>query len=215
MDAIKIDASEVNRYNKIISSINSNMNGRVCLSDSLHLLLFLKEQYKPNIYLETGSLFGGSICSLLGFKDSCKFYGIDPFNGYYGEGVNDPQSKIIPTIDLAYKNIKQNNIHNHKVELIKGSSYNRDIVKQVKEKIKKVDLFFIDGDHSKTGVINDYNAYKDIISEGGIIVFDNYGHPRVWTEVKPAVDSIKFEEDGFKAIGRYLHSFVVFKPNTK
>lgn len=215
MNTIIIDQQEVNRYNKIITSINSNIKGRVCLSDSLHLLLFLKEKYKPRIYLETGSLFGGSICSLLGFKDSCEFYGIDPFNGYYGEGKNDPQAKIIPTIDIAYKNIEQNNTHSHKVELIKGSSYDRDIVTRVKERIKKIDLFFIDGDHSKTGVINDYNSYKDIIAEGGVIVFDNYGDPRAWHEVKPAVDSINFQEDGFKVIGKYLHSFVVFKPTTK
>jgi cephalosporin hydroxylase len=215
MNNININKSEVNRYNKIISSINSSIKGRVCVSDSLHLLLFLKEQYKPSVYLETGSLFGGSICSLLGFKDTCEFYGVDPFDGYYGKGVNDPLKKIIPTIDIAYKNIEQNNIHNHKVELIKGSSYDIDVVKQVKEKIEKIDLFFIDGDHSKTGVLNDYNNYKDIIAEGGIIVFDNYGHPSAWTEVKPAVDSIKFQEDGFEVIGRYLHSFVVLKSTKK
>lgn len=43
---------------------------------------------------------------------------------------------------------------------------------------KKIDLLFIDGDHSYEGCHADWLAYKDMVSDTGIVVFhDNYWEP--------------------------------------
>ncbi len=55
---------------------------------------------------------------------------------------------------------------------------------------KKIDLLFIDGDHSFESVQNDFNLWSKKMRSGGIIVFHDYGniqHP----EVKDFVDTIE------------------------
>lgn len=45
--------------------------------------------------------------------------------------------------------------------------------KVMEEKFKdnKVDFLFIDGDHSASGSLRDFELYKDLVKEGGIIAF--------------------------------------------
>ena len=54
----------------------------------------------------------------------------------------------------------------------------------------KIDLLFIDGDHSFNGVIADFNMYGDLISVGGYVVFDDYNDNTYSPEVKQAVNSL-------------------------
>ena len=54
----------------------------------------------------------------------------------------------------------------------------------------KIDILFIDGDHSLNGVIADYNLYKDLVNIGGYIVFDDYYDNVHSPDVKIALDEI-------------------------
>lgn len=91
---------------------------------------------------------------------------------------------------------------------------------------RKLDLLFIDGDHSYEGVKSDFENYKGLVSEGGMIIFHdicedfqtrygihsgNYtgGVPRFWKEVKGAFENYEFvdnaDQDGF-GIGCLIYS---------
>jgi len=149
------------------------------------------------VYVETGTLFGGSMCLQLQDVQPCYHIGIDLFSGYYSDfsygSKVDPMTKLDVTLERAQRNIDKMNFNNHPYDLVKGSSYAPETVEKVKRLLngRTIDMLFIDGDHSFNGVISDWNAYKDLVSEGGLVCFDNYSTSS-WLEVKKAVDSINF-----------------------
>jgi len=53
--------------------------------------------------------------------------------------------------------------------------FSTDVVEQVRKIAPSLDLLFIDGDHSYEGVKADWEAYKDFLNPGAIVVFHDYG----------------------------------------
>ena len=114
-------------------------------------------------------------------------------------------------LNHVINNLNKLNKYNKKFTLIKGSSYDDKTVNEFKKLNKKIDLFFIDGDHSEKGVTLDFMKYKDFMNENGYILFDNYGDPKYWTGVKKGLDKIDFKKLGFKIIGQYTVIHYLFK----
>jgi len=82
------------------------------------------------------------------------------------------------------KNITIDNIHNEELRkaikkwsnnnyYVTGDSHDKNTFLMVQEILKdeKIDLLFIDGDHSYNGVKKDYEMYKSMVRDGGFIVF--------------------------------------------
>ena len=207
----KFDKKEVKDANELIGYVNKNITGRVCVTNYLYILYLLKKMMgeKCRVYAETGTLFGGSLIYLMQDKTECKFIGIDLFDGYYGKPL-DPVTKIPVDVKTVLNNIDKLNKHGHNAYLVKGSSYGSKAIEAVKNLTKTIDLFFIDGDHSIRGVIMDFISYKDLITPGGYIVFDNYSS-KTWLEVKKAVDIIYFDKFGFIPKGEFGECFIVQK----
>ena len=226
-----LDYCEANKdkHNKIIEECNSKIDGRVCVSSWLHYLLSLKMYLGPKCktYVETGTLWGGSISCLLmldNMNNECnvntEYVGIDLFEGYYGNDCkqNDWNKTSIDInsenhLQHTTNNISKFNKNNNKVTLIKGSSYDENTVNEFKEKYDCIDLLFIDGDHSKEGVIKDFMNYQYFINKNGFILFDNYDQPTLWPGVKEGLDCIDFNEFGFIVIGQLGYSLLVQKIN--
>jgi hypothetical protein len=213
-----------NKYenNNLLKHINTQIDGRICLTDYLHYLLSLKSYMgdQCKTYVEIGTLWGGSIISLMNLKDNHtkKFIGIDLFTGYYNKpvkknGFDKTSQNINETNHLEFttNNIQKLNKYNKNFTLVKGSSYSIETVQKLKKITKSIDLLFIDGDHSEYGVTQDFLEYKDLVSKSGIIVFDNYGQPNHWEGVKKGVDKINFSDYGFEIKGQLGYSLFVEK----
>jgi cephalosporin hydroxylase len=127
-------------------------------------------------YLEIGSYAGGSqsLISSHNYKTNC--YTID---------LGEPISKdiVIRNVD-KFKNIKNT------FKYYQGNSQDINIVNQVKTDLKNVDILFIDGDHSRQGVLLDFKNYSDLVVNGGYIAFDDYLDFEHSPQVKGAVDEI-------------------------
>jgi cephalosporin hydroxylase len=170
------------------------MIGCICRGPNIENLLKLKKEHNPKVYAEIGVLYGGSIIEQMKDPNECIYIGIDPFTGYYGK-EHDPHRNVTLTdhIGIVKKNIDTNNPNNHNYKLIKGNSESEEVLNQVKEltegEVGKIDFLFIDGDHSAEGVERDFYNYFPYVSQGGLILFDNYNDPS-WTQVKPAVDKV-------------------------
>jgi predicted O-methyltransferase YrrM len=71
----------------------------------------------------------------------------------------------------------------------------------------KIAMVFIDGDHSYQGCMGDLEAWIDHISEGGYVLFHDYGSPN-WPDVKIVVDgyfsALPVEVADTVAIARYF-----------
>ena len=58
---------------------------------------------------------------------------------------------------------------------VKSIGKNEELeINYVKENYPKIDLLFIDGDHTKKGVLQDWEDYSNLVTKGGIVVFDDY-----------------------------------------
>ena len=190
---------------------NIEMTGCICQSPNIQRLKELKDEMgdKCKVYCETGTLYGGSMILQMSSATPCFFIGIDLYNGYYGS-TYDPHRQIDlkDHLNIVKDNIDKNNPHNHQYELIKGDSTDKSIADKVD---KEIDYLFIDGDHSEQGVWGDWINYKDKVSKGGIVVFDNYNDNN-WREVKPTVDNICYlYKNDFKVKDKSLHMCVLEK----
>ena len=123
-------------------------------------------------YLEIGSYQGGS--ALAACQKDCRMTLIDA--GVYNKGHIEK------------------NLEGKDYRLLIGDS------KVVKFDDRMYDLIFIDGDHSRVGVLADWKNTKHLIKQGGCIAFDDYGDHQYCPEVKIAVDEIDFT--GFDIIGQ-------------
>jgi cephalosporin hydroxylase len=106
------------------------------------------------------------------------------------------------------------------LRFFEGDSSSQQIKKGVVDSLagRKLDLLFIDGDHSYEGVKSDFENYKALVSEGGMIIFHdicedfnkrygvfsvNYagGVPQFWQEIKGSYEHHEFvdnpDQDGF------------------
>jgi predicted O-methyltransferase YrrM len=209
---MKKDTKEVKEFNPTKYSIDktnyiiSNMIGK-SFHNHYHILYDIANYIGENnlTYMEIGTFAGGS-ASLM--------------------SLNENISKII-SVDLGYPieettPIKNVNLFKHQnctYEYIKGNSRKIETINLVKEKVKDVDILFIDGDHSFQGVVDDFENYKFLVKNGGYIVFDDYmdeiHSPQVFSAVNQIVSDLNPKE--YEIIGSINYDLIkeTNRPNLK
>lgn len=178
-------SNEKKKMNELMNTLNVKIDGRICGSDWLYYIMSLFKLVKDDVkvYAEIGTLWGGSASMILNIANkNTELFCIDLFNGYYNKPTvaNDWNKCSLAIngdnhLDCVKNNLNKFNINNNKINYLKGSSYDGKTVSTFKSYNKKVDFFFIDGDHSEQGVVKDFLMYKDFMNSHGIICFDNYG----------------------------------------
>lgn len=137
----------------------------------------------PINYVEIGAYAGASSCLMLQ-RENTNIISID-----LGHPID--KSDVLENI-INYKT----NGNNYKY--LKGNSQSLEMQQQVIAELKKhlathndrIDILFIDGDHSREGVIADFYTYKELVATNGYIAFDDYQDAVHSPEVKIAVDEI-------------------------
>jgi predicted O-methyltransferase YrrM len=134
-------------------------------------------------YVEIGAYAGGSSCLMLQ-RLNTNLISVD-----LGEPI--PKALVFENI-IKYKN------NNNNYKYIQGNSQLLETKNKVIEALNdssircsnKIDILFIDGNHSFNGVILDFTMYNDLVNIGGYIVFDDY-HDNVHSpDVKKVLDEI-------------------------
>ena len=226
----------------IVNDLDENIIGRVgrqkddSFTHVLYLIKNLMEEECKTV-LEIGTFWGGALLTMMQDKHKSRFISIDLFKGFYPELIGENTRFKDGHIDKEYgintketitNNINNNNPYNHEFKLVKGSSHDKDIINYVHSKYPIVDLLFIDGDHTKKGVLQDWNNYFSLISKGGIVIFDDYwsgdlstrtwkkefNDGTAWMDVVGAVDEITNSEEfknNWKIIGLYGDKKIVQK----
>ncbi|MEO7557778.1 MAG: class I SAM-dependent methyltransferase [Gammaproteobacteria bacterium] len=93
-----------------------------------------------------------------------------------------------------------------RVKLLTGNSHEAAFKQRIAQELngRKADFLFIDGDHTESGVAQDYNDYKEFVRPGGIIAFhdivENQPLPtnqvyHLWKKVKPQAITEEFVND--------------------
>jgi hypothetical protein len=139
--------------------------------------------------LEIGTLFGvglGIIHDINRAKfESTHLTVIDPFDGYYGQNKADIVTGQAVTEQQFRRNLKRLAVEADELSVIRA--YSQDESAIAAASARTYNVLIIDGDHSGEGVMRDFNLYRPFVSQGGFIVFDDYGTDH-WPEIKPAID---------------------------
>jgi len=107
----------------------------------------------------------------------------------FGENMNTFHGKFV--------------LNDKKSSFIFGSSHDPSSVEKLQKILngKKLDLLFIDGDHTYKSVLCDWMLYKNFVAKGGIIAFDDcesncydYGVKKFLKKIKSFDTSIKIKK---------------------
>ncbi|MCT7516354.1 glycosyltransferase family protein [Aliarcobacter cryaerophilus] len=187
-----------NRFNKEIMKklkgkcLNKSIN---ILEDVSHIFTHLTDNEKIKLFeltcslannsnvVEIGSYFGASSSLIAkGLPNKSKLYCIDSWeNDAMTERKKD-------TFEEFTSNTSQ---YKERIIPIRGMSF--DVINIIKEKVNnKIDMLFIDGDHSYEGVKKDWDLYSPMLQSGSIVVFHDVGWANgvkrvIREDVKPLV----------------------------
>lgn len=193
---MKITQKSIDLLGEIVSS------GVQTFHHHYHILYDIADSInkKEVNYVEIGCYAGGSACLMLQ-REKTNVISID-----LGEPISE---------EVVLNNIKNHNIHKNNFNYIKGNSQ----VLETKERLKlimneyesqKIDILFIDGDHSFNSIHNDFNLYEDLVSIGGYIVFDDYNDSQYSPDVNGAVNNIVSNLKNYEVIGTIENSLCAY-----
>lgn len=153
-----------------------------------HVLMDIANTFgeKPINYVEIGAYAGASSCLMLQ-RPNTNVISID---------IGHPIDKT-----TVLENVMDYKTNSNRYKYLQGSSQTLEMQQLVIEELKKglethtdkIDIFFIDGDHSYEGVLADFYIYKELVASGGYIVFDDYYDNVHSPDVRIAVDEIVFK----------------------
>lgn len=112
---------------------------------------------EPETIMEIGTLWGGTFYIWSQYIDSANHL----------ISLDLPGGPVKRTRDRMLKEFNSSK----EIDIIRGNSHSEETLEQVKDKVEKVDFLFIDGDHTYEGVKEDFEMYKQLVSEEGIIAF--------------------------------------------
>jgi predicted O-methyltransferase YrrM len=169
-------------------------------------LLRLFAKHEPKFLLEIGTAKGGTLFLLARVSSpDAMIISIDLPSGRFGGGYPEWRKTFYELFATCRQNI----------HLIREDSHALATLNMVKKALKgrKLDLLFIDGDHTYKGVKRDFEMYNKLVTKGGIIAFhDVCPHlpqtgcevDKFWCEIKDEYEHVEIVRDwkqGWAGIG--------------
>lgn len=149
------------------------------------------KQQSPKVIVEIGVRAGYSAWAFLQACPNAKYMGIDANNGKHGgKGGEDGSfmkwaKKLLKPYDVSFFEIDT-----QETDSLPG-------------KVKNVDFFHVDGDHSINGVYHDLDLASKVISKNGLILIDDITY--LAKTVKVGAD--KWLEDNPEFSASFIKSF--------
>jgi predicted O-methyltransferase YrrM len=144
------------------------------------------QELKPKAAMEIGTMRGGSLFALCRLSDArATVISLDLPGGRFGGGYHWFQAPIFRAFAGS----------NQSLYLIRGDSHDQGSKDKVQAALlgNQLDFLMIDGDHTYTGVRQDFEMYSPFVRRGGMVAFhDIVNHPsntkcevaRFWNEIK-------------------------------
>lgn len=137
-------------------------------------VLALLEEHRPRVVVELGSWLGASAIAM---ARSVRRWGgtvtcVDTWAGELNEDGGSPDGRA-PLMLLSCARAMVEAGVSASVRLIPATT-----VDAAKHWTQPIDFLYVDADHSRAGVLADLEAWLPHCKPGGLIVGDDYGHPR-------------------------------------
>jgi predicted O-methyltransferase YrrM len=167
-------------------SVSNRIFSHLTFRERIILMKLASEQSVRNI-VEIGSYLGASAAAFAaGFKRqglNGSIFCIDTWNNNaMTEGTRNTMAEFLNNIS----------VFDNYIVPIRGWSNDPKVVCQVATQAEKIDLLFIDGDHSLEGALSDWKSYYPLLSEHAIVAMHDIGWAEgvqrvVMEEIKPRV----------------------------
>jgi predicted O-methyltransferase YrrM len=169
------------------------------------LLRWLATSEAPRRILEIGTSMGGTLFLLAtSAADDARLLSIDLPQGQFGGSYN-------PRKDRLYRGFAR---RGQQIELLLGDSHEDSTRERVGQWLggEPLDLLFIDGDHTRDGVLSDLRLYSQLVRQGGSVVLHDIvpgppemvgGVPDVWQKLPSSAKStiVKSWQQGGYGLG--------------
>jgi len=144
-------------------------------------------------------------------KDSIVYVEIGCFAGATAALMLEDERVNVISIDIGFPKTQEVVMDN--ITAIRGSTKRYSYIKGDSKKEKtinylsnilgerKIDILFIDGDHTAQAVKEDFYNYSPFVTKGGYVVFDDYLDFQYSPEVYPAVNELVQSLEGYESIG--------------
>jgi glycosyltransferase involved in cell wall biosynthesis/predicted O-methyltransferase YrrM len=155
------------------------------IESEIRSFLSLARDIKPKYMLEIGTANGGNLFLLSNIVHPGGIVmSIDLPGGDFGGGYFSRKQSLFKKFTGTDRSIF----------LVRGNSHDNESLRKIETVLRKekLDLLFIDGDHTYEGVKSDFEMYSPLVRSGGIIAFhdianppaENYGVKKFWDEIK-------------------------------
>jgi len=170
----------------------------------------LIDNIKPTTVMEIGTAMGGTLFILVRVSSpKSLIISVDLPGGMFGGGYSWYRKALYKTFAKP----------GQRIYLLRKDSHDLRTLNEVTRILqgKKLDLLFIDGDHTYEGVRKDFEMYSPLVRRGGIIAFHDIvphdrvhdphgvvGVPRFWNEIKHSYKYLEIVKDwgqGWAGIG--------------
>jgi len=161
---------------------------------------------KPKAVLEIGTCRGGTLFVLSRLADEgATIISVDLPGGKFGGGYHWLQTPIFKCFPKR----------GQKLHLIRDNSHETETREKVEHILggQRLDLLFIDGDHTYDGVKRDFTLYSPLVGKGGVVAFHDIAEhsaetgcevSKYWNEIKQHYSHEEIIEDrkqGWAGIG--------------
>jgi len=194
LSALKKDALEVRSFEQAFEFTNQYIKSYQITAE-IQGLIELVQKHKPANYMEIGTADGGTHYLIRKLCTSI-------------------EKSIAIDLDIRNKFVIDRITTTTQSHYLLGSSLAQSTIDKVKAILAgtNLDVLFIDGDHSYEGVKADFDAYQQMVKEGGLIVFHDIvedwqqrygcetnkytgGVPKLFAEIKDNYQHYTFIED--------------------
>lgn len=163
-------------------------------------------KHNPKVIVEIGTWNGGTFfvwCRI--FPKADNIISIDLPDGQYGGGYDIKRIKFF----REFVRDRSNTV----LDFIRGDSKSPESIKNLKEILgeKKIDFLYLDGDHTYEGIKKDFEIYKDMMADDGLIGFHDIntykdGHEvyKFWNEIKSDYKNEEYIKPGSSIMGNGL-----------
>ena len=160
------------------------------LTNNLYpVLQSIVKRYKPKTILEIGTRYGYSFCAMLDASDTIEYaVSIDMENEQDYGGTPGAYLKAQGNLKKLRESVRWSNL-----KTLEFVNCNTQKVDSLDFGFPKIDLAYVDGDHSFKGCFHDLNLVLPLMSEGGVILVDDID----WCQLRIPVDTW-LADKGFK-----------------
>ena len=162
----------------------------------LQLLNIINKEKKPKYILEIGTMGGGTLFLFSRIaSDDGVIISIDLPGGRFGGGYSATRKPLFNSFSLK----------DQKIWLIRKDSHKRETFNEIKNILNgnKIDFLFIDGDHSYEGVKKDFEMYKSLVKNNGMIALHDIVKidikdidvSKFWNEIESKYENIEIIKD--------------------